>query len=303
MATSILPNAGLGLFATDSFSKGELVAEYYGSVTTAKHSESSVFDSEDKMVQADQQYCLISRGPASRANDIVDFRPADYLSACFQEYRANRRLPVIKGAAHNAKLSMESRQKVFIKATRNIAAGEEILIDYGFDYWFFFYQQCNPNRDLPIWWWLLYIMSEEHAVVRPLFHYTYRHEGVILDQQYNYQGNLLAACNSNGEILFYSAETEEQNREPLYSSDRKRGTDRKNAAVLKIAWSLPIFGYFASASISREVDLFTCSKSAITEVVCRKMEYIPLALAFCPIESEALLAVGLSDGSIAILND
>ena len=139
-------------------------------------------------------------------------------------------------------------------------------------------------------------------MVRPLFHYAYRQEGVILDQQYNYQGNLLAACNSNGEILFYSAESEEQNREPVYSSDRKR-SDRKNAAILKIAWSLPIFGYFASASISREIDLFTCSKSSIAEVVCRKMEYIPLALAFCPIETDPLLAVGLSDGSIVMLNE
>lgn len=33
------------------------------------------------------------------------------------------------------------------------------------------------------------------------------------------------------------------------------------------------------------------------------MEYIPLSLVFCPIESEVLLAVGLSDGSINILNE
>jgi hypothetical protein len=51
------------------------------------------------------------------------------------------------------------------------------------------------------------------------------------------------------------------------------------------------------------VDLFTCSKSAISEIICCRMDYIPLALAFCPIESEALLAVGLSDGSIVMLND
>jgi hypothetical protein len=38
-------------------------------------------------------------------------------------------------------------------------------------------------------------------------------------------------------------------------------------------------------------------------VVCRKVEYIPLAIAFCPIETEMVLAVGLSDGSIMMLND
>jgi hypothetical protein len=35
IAPSALPNAGMGLFAKDGFSKGELVAEYYGSVLTA----------------------------------------------------------------------------------------------------------------------------------------------------------------------------------------------------------------------------------------------------------------------------
>jgi SET domain-containing protein len=42
---------------------------------------------------------------------------------------------------------METKQKVFIKATRSIAPGEEILIDYGFDYWLFFYQQCHSRLD------------------------------------------------------------------------------------------------------------------------------------------------------------
>jgi hypothetical protein len=97
------------------------------------------------MVQADQQICLISRGPASRANDTVDFRPGDCLLPCFQEYLLGRRWPRIEGAAHNAKLSMEGKQKVFLKASRSIAAGEEILVDYGYEYWLFFYQQCQSQ--------------------------------------------------------------------------------------------------------------------------------------------------------------
>lgn len=75
------------------------------------------------MVEVDSQYCLFSRGPASRANDIVDFRPADYLNACFEEYKTRKRFPIIRGTAHNAKLSVQSKQKVFIKATRDIAPG------------------------------------------------------------------------------------------------------------------------------------------------------------------------------------
>lgn len=114
---------------------------------------------------------------------------------------------------------------------------------------------------------------------------------------------MIAVCNSNGEVLFYSAETEEQNREVLFYNDRKKTNEKKNAAILKIAWSLPILGYFASASISKEIDLFICHKQSISQLLCRKLEYIPLALNFCPIEGEAIITVGLSDGSIVLLND
>jgi hypothetical protein len=106
VAPSPLPNAGMGLFATADLTKGEIVAEYYGAVVTDKNSESSKFDNEDKMVMADKEYCLVSRGPASRANDIVDFRPQDYLRPCFQDYRERRKFPSLKGMSHNAKLSM-----------------------------------------------------------------------------------------------------------------------------------------------------------------------------------------------------
>ena len=55
-------------------------------------------------------------------------------------------------------------------------------------------------------------MNEEGSIIRPLFHYAYKNEGVILDQKYNYQGNILAVANSNGDIIFYSANGEEQVR-------------------------------------------------------------------------------------------
>jgi len=71
---------------------------------------------------------------------------------------------------------------------------------------------------------------------------------------------------------------------------------------LKIAWSLPIFGLFASASVSREIDIFQCAKQNIQQTVCKKVDYIPLAICFCPIETEVLLTVGLSDGSIKLMN-
>jgi hypothetical protein len=39
---SSLPQTGMGLFARDTFSKGELITEYYRSITTAEQSESEI---------------------------------------------------------------------------------------------------------------------------------------------------------------------------------------------------------------------------------------------------------------------
>ena len=84
-----------------------------------------------------------------------------------------------------------------------------------------------------------------------MFHYNYTKEAVILDQQYNYQSSLLAVATSNGEIHFYPADSDEIAREPLFSNDRKKINEKKNTAILKVSWSLPIHGLFASASMAQ----------------------------------------------------
>ena len=142
---------------------------------------------------------------------------------------------------------------------------------------------------------------EEASLIKPLFNYSYKGEGVILDQKYNYQGNILAVCNSHGHIILYSSNSEEPEREMVYLQDRKHDNDDQQA-VLKIAWSMPIFGLFAAATVTRHVELYTCSKQTITPACSTQLSHIPQALAFCPIESEVLLAVGLSNGVIVLLN-
>jgi SET domain-containing protein len=47
---------------------------------------------------------------------------------------------------HNAKISTKDKQKVFLAATRKIQAGEEIHIDYGFEYWNFFYELNESKK-------------------------------------------------------------------------------------------------------------------------------------------------------------
>ena len=40
-----------------------------------KNSNDKEFEDENKMVQIDEEYCVISRAPGSRANDIIKFEP------------------------------------------------------------------------------------------------------------------------------------------------------------------------------------------------------------------------------------
>lgn len=45
------------------------------------------------MVEIDKKYCVISRGPASRANDIVKWEPENYDSVLFKIFRKKGAFP------------------------------------------------------------------------------------------------------------------------------------------------------------------------------------------------------------------
>jgi hypothetical protein len=47
---TLLPFDGMGLFATKDIEKGEIIAEYYGSILMNEASESTVFNQESKMM-------------------------------------------------------------------------------------------------------------------------------------------------------------------------------------------------------------------------------------------------------------
>jgi hypothetical protein len=130
----------MGIFATAKFNPGEIIAEYYGSIMGSDSSFDPIFNEEDKMVQIDSKYCVISRGPASRANDVVKWEPEKYNTPGYAIHKKSKKFPSQSGAKHNAKISIDSNQKAFLRATRAIEAGEEIYIDYGFEYWDFFYK-------------------------------------------------------------------------------------------------------------------------------------------------------------------
>ena len=62
--------------------------------------------------------------------------------------RKKNQFPLHPGFKHNAKIQTDVHQKAFLKATRDIPAGEEIFIDYGFEYWDFFYKDYLKSNSL-----------------------------------------------------------------------------------------------------------------------------------------------------------
>jgi uncharacterized protein len=120
--TSQLPSAGMGLWAEKDFKRGEIIVKYDGEKITWKECERRnlaqegygcyyLFISKNKCIDA--QHTTWAQG--RYANDAAGLvRKAGK--------RNNSKYEIIKGEA-------------FIKATRNIKAGEEIFVSYGKGYW------------------------------------------------------------------------------------------------------------------------------------------------------------------------
>jgi uncharacterized protein len=115
---STLPAAGKGLFTKRFISKGEKIVEYKGKVTSWKEADHK----EGKNLYI----FYINR------NYVID---ADKNKRCLARYANDARgLSRIKGMSNNSQYLNENN-RIFITATRDIAAGNEILVGYGKAYW------------------------------------------------------------------------------------------------------------------------------------------------------------------------
>jgi uncharacterized protein len=113
-----LPGAGKGLFTTTDISKGQLIIEYTGHITTwRKIRENEVFNGY--VFYVNRSYVIdampYKKEPARYANDAKG--PSK-----------------VTGLRNNAEY-ITRQKRVFIKATADIPAGAEILVDYGKEYW------------------------------------------------------------------------------------------------------------------------------------------------------------------------
>ena len=115
---SLLPGAGKGLFTRKPIAKSSLIIEYTGENRTWKEvKDNEIFNA---------YIFYITR------NHVVD--AMNDLKALARYVNDAKGMSRVKGLHNNAVYTVK-QNKVFIKATRNIAAGAEILVDYGKEYW------------------------------------------------------------------------------------------------------------------------------------------------------------------------
>jgi len=115
---SLLPNAGKGLFTNVPIKKGDYVTEYKGKITTWK---------EVNHVEGTNGYIMyVTR------NKVIDARRT---KAALARYANDAKgLQKVKGLTNNC-VYENDKNRVYIKAVKNIPAGTEIFVDYGKDYW------------------------------------------------------------------------------------------------------------------------------------------------------------------------
>jgi uncharacterized protein len=115
---STLPGAGKGLFTKTFIAKDTKIAEYKGTITTWKE--------VDHKEGANGYIYYVKR------NYVIDAQPhPDALARYANDAKGLYRC---KGISNNSEY-LEEGLKVFIVAKKDIAPGEEILVDYGKEYW------------------------------------------------------------------------------------------------------------------------------------------------------------------------
>ena len=121
---SKIPRAGLGAFANKDISQGTKIGEYKGDVLDKK--------AYDKLKNTFYTF------EVAKKNKKGSYKTY-YIDA--SKKKAGRELRFVNGAHGNKQrklINLEAYQyaeKIFYRAHKNIRAGEELIIDYGDNYW------------------------------------------------------------------------------------------------------------------------------------------------------------------------
>ena len=119
--TSQIPNSGKGLYTKSNIRKGEIIGEYKGRRITNKIHQKLANEDKDGYVYGDGNFLIDAmhsvRCPMRYMNDAAG-------------------ITRVKGLKNNAEFKFHKDvQKVFVYATHDIKAGQEIFVDYTKSYW------------------------------------------------------------------------------------------------------------------------------------------------------------------------
>lgn len=115
---STLPGAGKGLFTTEFIAKDTCIIEYRGTISTWKN-----VNHDD----GNNAYVFFVNN-----NHVVD--ACNHLHELGRYANDAKGLKQTKGLTNNARYVVD-KKRIFIYAVKNIAAGTEIFVGYGKDYW------------------------------------------------------------------------------------------------------------------------------------------------------------------------
>lgn len=117
---STIPNAGKGLFTKRDIKKGERFVEYLGEIITWKECDVRAEKDEGGYV------FFVNR------NKCIDaFHTPNELARYANDAKG---LTKVKGITNNCEYEIHQKRG-WIKATKDIKAGSEILVSYGAEYW------------------------------------------------------------------------------------------------------------------------------------------------------------------------
>ena len=121
---SLIPGAGKGLFVKNDIKRGEIVCEYEGEIIPWSVCEKRADEGYEGYV------FFITK------NKCID---AYFTKDAIGRYANDAKgIGRVEGLRNNAQYEIKTRQgekRVFIVATKTIKANDEVLVDYGKDYW------------------------------------------------------------------------------------------------------------------------------------------------------------------------
>jgi SET domain-containing protein len=121
---SLIPGAGKGLFVKNEIKKGEIVCEYEGEIVPWSVCEK-------RAEEGHEGYAFFIT-----KNRCVD---AYFTKEAIARYANDAKgIGRVEGLKNNAQYEIKTRQgekRVFIVAIKNIKPNDEVLVDYGKEYW------------------------------------------------------------------------------------------------------------------------------------------------------------------------